>query len=308
VAYRIKQTSVYSDVEQKMELIKKIQTIDLNAFSIDELVEMITPLFKGLQMNAPIIKKGTKIYRTRIVKQKTKNISEVGVPPKNKITKLGRLNNAGEQIGYFSTSRRSAYFETTPKEGDFVILTRWILKQNLILVHVGYIEEAFGDLDSNRKGNEYGWAKETQGFNKRNKEIYNFLSQQFVKNVPVGEEYLYKLTISIARKFMKNGPQDGLLYPTIAMKGNTDNIALNPESLSKINLLSIEFNKIQEKKDFGFELTKIDSATKWNSVGDIVWNSRKLNWTIGPGKMATAKAEDGEWVLYDEENKEIFQN
>jgi hypothetical protein len=282
--------------------------IDLKTAKIEELLDRLTPLFTGLQIRAPVIKAGTKLIRARKLNKGEciENIVDVGIPPPSKIVRPSRLNDIGEQVGYFSISHRSVYFEVHPKVGDIIILSRWITKSDMIFLHVGYQSDIFSSIASSRTGAEYDWAPETRQISKHNQEVYDFLSSELTKIVPDEKEWEYKTTIAIGRKFFGNGPHDGLLYPSIAMKANADNMAIKKESLSKLRLYAIEKNQITEINGMQINYERIDSSTTWDEDGKIHWNGRGICWEVGPKQMVQAKVEDDEWVLYNDRGNEIF--
>lgn len=283
------------------------KNINVRNAAVEQLVDSLTPLFQGLRIHSPIVKAGTKFFRVRIVGDRVSNIAEAGIPPIDKITKPGRLNDAGEQLGYFSMSRRSAYFEVGPGRGDHVILSRWVAESDFIFLHIGYQSDVFSALSSSRTGTEYNWASESRKTSERNRQVYDFLSNELTKVVESGNEWEYKTTIAIGRKFLGDGPHDGLLYPTIAMSGNSDNAAIKISSIPKLRLYAIEFNKLKTVDGMKMNIDQVDSSTTWNEHGEISWSGRHLQWKLTrPGQEAIAKAEDGEWVLYDEEGNEIL--
>jgi hypothetical protein len=286
--------------------INPFEGVEVENADIEELVARLTPLFRGLEIRAPIVDVGTKFFRARRVRDRVSSVSEVGMPPASLITVLGRLNGIGEQVGYFSMSRRSAYFEVHPKAGEFIILSRWIAESNLTFLHVGYQSDIFSSMKSSRTGSEYDWASETRQSSDHNQEIYDFLSSELTKTVDPGNECEYKTTIAIARKFFGGGLHDGLLYPSIAMKANADNAALKKESVRKLRLYAVEYNHVTAVN--GMEITSdlVDSSVTWDETGKITWNGRPLIWELGPYQTAHAKADDGFWTLYDTAGKEIF--
>lgn len=280
--------------------------VDLENAKIEELTARLTPLFTDLRIYAPLVNQGTKFFRARVVADRVCNISEVGMPPASAITTWGRLNEPGEQLGYFSTSRRSAYFEVHPRVGDFVILSCWVAESSLQFLHVGYQSDVFSRMASSRTGEEFDWVSDTRRSSDNNREVYDFLSSELTKTVKPGNEWEYKTTVAIARKFLDNGPHDGLLYPSIAMKANADNAAIKRRSVSKLRLCAIEYNQITEADGMQMNYERVDSSVAWDDAGTINWNGRSLIWKVGPGQTAVAKAEDGGWILYDTAGNEIF--
>ena len=278
--------------------------IDVRSAPIADLQQCLQELFVGLRIAAPAIAAGAKFYRVRIVGDRipksiaelVPNIIDVGMPPKDRITRPGRLNDIGEQVGYFSDSRRFAYFEMSPKVGDVVILSRWISTCALSLLHIGYTDEALKKLGSARNPDEIAWAEATRCLDTRNWDVYGYISSEITKRVNSGDEAAYKTTIAMAKWFFGQGEHDGLIYPTIAMCGNANNVALKPDRVSKLRLTSVDFNRVTRVEGMNADLDLIDSAVQWDDAGAIKWNGRRIKWEIGPGEEFTWADIDGENV------------
>ena len=284
----------------------QLRAVDLEATDIPTLLEMLTPVFRGLALDAVVIPIGTRLFRGRIVTERPANIFEVGPPPAELIRSRGRLNDVGERIGYFSHSRRPAYFEVAPEIGDFFILSRWVLSEPVIPLHVGYTADASQSLNSAREVSTVPWYEKVNSRDCRTKEIYQFLSSEITKRIPKGSENAYKMTIAIGKKFFLDGPHDGLLYPTIAMNGNADNIVILPKSFGKIRLVAIEFNKVSKREGLIYTADYVDSSVQWNSNGDIMWNGRGLKWELTPDCFpTTSRIVDEEWLLFRPDGTEI---
>ena len=52
--------------------------IDIENAEIEELVACLTPLFTNLSIRAPIVNKGTKFFRARVVEGRVSNVSPRG--------------------------------------------------------------------------------------------------------------------------------------------------------------------------------------------------------------------------------------
>ncbi len=289
---------------QLNNLIKKIKALVLSEVSISSILTKLYPIFKGFKLTMPYVKPGFKLYRLRIVNSKPKNISEVGMPPKKLINRYGRLNGIGEQMFYSSMSRRSTYFELGVKKDDFCVLSRWKSIDKLLLIHIGFSEDYHERLNSGRTNNNHPFTKISRKFSARDRMIYDFISNEFIRKAKEG--YEYKISIALAKKMLYNGPQDGIIYPSISAFGNIDNVAIKPDRINKIQLKSIEYVKVKNRENTQCEIDVIDSSTNFDEDGTINWNGRKLQWELrNKGDTGNAKVIDSEWVLFDDNGNEI---
>ena len=65
---------------------------------------------------------------------------------------------------------------------------------------------------------------------------------------------------------------DGLLYPSIAVNGNTDNIALKPEYVDKnLRFLQVDLLKVVKKEGNKVRIQPFDVAQQISSRGEVLW-------------------------------------
>lgn len=299
--------SIILDENDVYKAIEKIESTDLITVSIDELEELLKPLFIGYKVNVPNFDKGIYLYRGRIC-SKPNNIKEVSYPHPTKIKSYGRLNNIGDSIFYGATARSVPFFELDATVGDTLALSVWKSTEKMLLNHIGFTGECSSLLNSNRDLNRiYDFVKKMNNFSNLNNLVHSYLASKFTQKINAGEEYKYKLTIAIGRKLMMGDFFVGILYPTIAMSGNADNIAIKTDFAdSKIDFVSVEFVKITEKKGFKYSFDILDSATKFDNKGNILWLGRALQWKLkDQGEEIKMKSEDGAWVGYDKNGNRV---
>lgn len=258
------------DMTATMSLIAKIQELDLNFTSADEIKELVNTILQGYVTNAHRFQTGIKLYSGRI-DIKPINFSEISCPPAN-LAPLGLANLAGQPILYCCTARDAVFFELQPIVGDTIVVTHWITTAPLLVNHVGYTRRVFDTLESKRQ--VAGWGTEPPLPAKAGlEEITNFLADVFTKAVPPDEEPLYhKLTAAVADNLFAGEPFDGLLYPSLKMRANADCFALKPSFANRhLCFQKAEFIRITAIREFGYDFKVLDTAPEVASSGTIEW-------------------------------------
>ena len=261
--------------------IDKIESSDLKTISIDSLEIYLKPLFSGYRFTAPFFDKGVYLYRGRIA-EKPNNIKKLIYPPSECITNYGRINEKGKSFFYGAVARSVPFFELNTKVGDKIALSTWRSNNKMHLNHIGFTEECKKNINSNRDLSEiYNFVKDTSNFGNLNNFVHNYLSSKFIQVIEEGNEFKYKLTIAIARKLLMGNLLNGILYPTIAMSANADNIVLKTDFFdNNIDFVSVEYIEIIEKNGLQYKINVLDSSTKLNNKGDFSWSGRGLQWKI----------------------------
>ncbi|RZN37195.1 MAG: hypothetical protein EFT35_06795, partial [Methanophagales archaeon ANME-1-THS] len=254
-----------SSKEEIQKAIKTIKELDLKSAEIDTIKELLTPIFKGYIITTPKFKPGLTLYRGRCFENKPTNISEITYPPKERIRSVQRVNRAGHPVFYCSTAREALFFELDVKPKDKIVVSKWETTKELLVNNVGYTRTCFSNLKSNRESQTWGEIKKEINIPETNNLVNEFLSQEFTKIVPAEKEYLYKISIAIAEKLFSDDLFDGLLYPTIPMKANADNLALKPRYIDekKIAIKTVEYIQIDTKEDFKYKITVLDFANSY---------------------------------------------
>ncbi|AWA31071.1 hypothetical protein HYN48_13790 [Flavobacterium magnum] len=255
--------------ENIIQRIFEIENLDLQEASIEEISEMLNLLFTGYKINTPCFEPGVELFRGIKYSEKPKNISSLSYPPKN-FAKINRASRESESIFYAGTSREVPFFELNLRPGDFIVLSHWITTTKIMLNNVGYTDENFLNLNSSRENEKWNpKASETE----ENEIIQNFLAKTFSQPVSQKNIHLYKLTIAIAEKHFKSEIFDGLVYPTVAMRGNAENFAIKPNYIDDGNLLflGVEFIEVTKQYDFKYDINILDSANSISEQGMIEW-------------------------------------
>jgi hypothetical protein len=95
---------------------------------------------------------------------------------------------------------------------------------------------------------------------------------------------------------------DALLYPTIAMRGNVDNLAIKPCYVDegKLEFVNARWYRIDSRNDFQYEATETDFANSFKEDGTLEWKGRKGQWFLRKQwDQLIMKSENGVWVARD---------
>lgn len=282
-------------LKQIQETIEEIRRLDLKVADIDIIKENLKPLFVGYTLRAPIYEPGLKLYRGRICNEKLNNIKDITYPPAKLITKYQRVNRPGQSVFYCCADRRVPFSECFAKTGDKFVLSQWKTVSRLLVNNIGY-------LNNNIMGLQ---PKSLDELKEANILIRNFIDEEFTKNVNEGEEYLYKITIALAEKHFSDDIFNGLLYPSIAIKAHSDNLALKPHYVDKNLMIErVEFIQIISVKGFEYKIKVLDLATSFGKDGSIEWKGHPGEWYLKKKDDELILAvENGRWIARDKKGK-----
>lgn len=288
---------------------------NLESLEIDEIVELLGPLKIGMEVHTPIIPSGEFLYRGRKIdsdfsKENGITISDLTYPSAEK-AKLGRLNRDGSPIFYCSVSKEVVFFEIPDlTDGDEIILSYWQTSERMVVNNIGYTQSLFDKLGAKRECPIWSVGENQQGnahqeiisdpdsftpnmiekalSRDENSAIRQAFSDAFMCEVGLGERHRYKLSTAIGELHLgeivnSTVEFSGVMYPTMRMWANSDNLALLPAFVDK----NVEFRmamhvRIDSKTENKFSITKIDSAIKVSDDGTLNWLGRLPNWTLGP--------------------------
>ena len=288
--------------------IEELKRMDLPSAKIDLLRSRINLLFKGYSFVAPVWPQGQIVFRGRKLKERPTNVSQLKYPPAHLVTKFQRASRPGRSMFYCSLTKEPAIFELTPEPEEHLAISRWRFKVKMLATNVGFAEQTFTRLGAARP--VPSWSMYSLPNVVAQRLISKFLAAQFTIAVPAGEEYRYKFSAAIAEELYqkpvhldddakRDGVQfGGLHYPTIAMRANSDNLALLPNFVDDyLDLASVDWIRIDAKKpDFKYDVTYLDFANSFGADGSIEWKGRRSQWKLEPGEAAGISVEDGRLV------------
>lgn len=180
---------------------------------------------------------GTKFFRVRTIADgdhiwPLKSMSLIGDcwEPPSSIVKKQRLNKDGEPLLYTTPINHKIPIEELkiPDDKFFSLI----------------VYEAISPIKVIVIGAE---PPQNQGFSKEELlklvMLKDFLLHEFVRDVGIGTEYLYKISESIAKYFFDTPVEDAWCYPSIANK-DCYNVCFKPGKTNKLKLIGVQISKV----------------------------------------------------------------
>jgi hypothetical protein len=304
----------------------------LNTLEIDDIKKRLEPLMLGYAVQSPIFDPGAFVYRGRVITptfNKATGITRKDLiyPPTN-LASLGRLNRAGQPVFYCSTHKESVFFELPDlKPGDEVVLTFWKTTEKMFVNNIGYTEYAFKELGAKRPVPQWGpiqapdstkatvtlpeipeQVRDVALSKDQNRELKEAFSKRFMCKVGDGETFLYRLTVAIGEihlgTIVSHKTQfAGILYPSVRMWANGDNVALLPWFVDS----HLDFRKavhvgIKGRTETSIDTEYLDAAHEFDDAGNLKWLGRVRAWPLEPkqgAKFAIVAGldEDGDYTI-----------
>lgn len=289
---------------------------NLPSLEIDEIKKRLDLLTIGYAIQSPIFDPGAFIYRGRLLTptfNKAAGITRKDLiyPPANVAT-LGRLNRAGQSIFYCSMHKELVFFELRDvKPGDEIILTFWKTTEKMFVNNIGYTEYAFNQLGAKRPLPQWGpylppdSTELTVALLKlpedvrvslltkdQNRELKEEFSKYFMRKVGDDDSYSYRLTVAIGEMHLGTIVSHqtqfaGILYPSVRMWANGDNLALLPWFVDN----HLEFRKavhvrIKDTTETTINIDYLDAAHEFDAADKLKWLGRVKAWTLQPKQGA----------------------
>jgi hypothetical protein len=290
---------------------------NLRSLEIDQIKQRLEPLTIGYSIETPIFDPGTFLYRARRIGpvfNKATGITrnDLIYPPKD-LAPLGRLNRAGQSMFYSSMHKESVFFEVPElNAGDELILTFWKTTQKMFINNIGYTEFAFKQLGAKRALPQWGPPQAPDSTEQtvrlptipeeavkialskdQSREIKEAFSEYFMRKVTADESFRYKLTTAIGELHLgsivsHNTQFAGVLYPSIRMWANGDNLALLPWFVdSHLEHRKAVHVRIKGRTETGIDIEYLDAAHEFDGAGRLNWLGRIRNWTLQPKQKAS---------------------
>ncbi|WP_152620321.1 RES domain-containing protein [Pedobacter lusitanus] len=167
-------------------------------------------------------------------------IDDLLAPPLH-LVKVNRCNIENEQVLYCSLDEASAYWETKPKYGDIITVSRFVLKDGANSICSVIVPEPFS----------------TENFSNPLRLVYSLIREFFVDVFTLKvdrsrpRDYIFSAMITSEQLFYPIQSVDNIeaiIYPSVQRSGFGDNIAIrNDIFLQKYNFVSAETRFILEE-------------------------------------------------------------
>lgn len=262
------------------ETIREIGQLDLTVCEIEDIAVLLNQIGVGYTQKGLMLEPGTLLYRAIPYSSKPTHASYLSYPPEA-FAKAGRVSRKGNPVFYSATDYRTSIWEIGLKPGDKFVMTRWVVQKEIQLTNVGFMPETYKRLKSNGFRpvvDQVIDRKNIYSGHRNNLALHKYLADQFCRPVSKDQTHLYKLTTAIAEFVMYDG-WAGLAYPTMAMRGNGENVVLKTEIIdlgivSPLDVLWAEIiEEIPDEINPKFKGRTLDCARHFTTDKFIVWGT-----------------------------------
>lgn len=186
---------------------------------------------------------GTRFYRVRALPEDDRHlplrtiskVADCWEPPEN-VVRAGRLNRDNESLLY------------TAPQSPVIAVDEMKIPDNQLFSLIVY--ESTDPISVTM----IGAAPKVEGLSSEEslkvRMIQDFLKHEFIRDVGVGTEYLYRISESIAKDYFDLPPelQDAWCYPSIAKKGSF-NVCFRKGHRSKLKLVGVQIASVIHEGD-----------------------------------------------------------
>ena len=276
--------------------IRILRSLDLETVGDTYLKKMVGALLgHGYIDRMPYIQNPTAI-RVRINDNGNlfENVRQLWWPPAD-VVQRGRCNDAGQPVFYFSDSEETAIIEKQPKLGDVltVLTSELVDTAKMPLVMMVGIHEFTGKtnprygLTPREKDTRQNQFIRREGLSKIVPLLHGYVRDEFLRDVPTGFEFEYKITSTIARllitkpetidedgNLVQGVTADGIVYPSIRADKFGVNVALKTESADRLYrpVSCIVYKVIAAHDKFPFTVGELCRSKSIQAGGVIVWD------------------------------------
>ncbi|MDX5407580.1 MAG: hypothetical protein LPK11_11165 [Chromatiaceae bacterium] len=204
---------------------------------------------------------GTRFYRVRALPEDDRHlplrtmskVTDCWEPPES-VVRAGRLNRDNESLLY------------TAPQSPVVAVDEMKIPDNQLFSLIVY--ESTDPISVTM----IGAAPSVEGLSGEEalkvRMIQDFLKHEFIRDVGVGTEYLYRISESITKDYFDLPPdfQDAWCYPSIAKKGSF-NVCFRKGNRSKLKLIGVQIASVVREGDnylFGAKVIAVESGDGLN--------------------------------------------
>ncbi len=250
-------------------VIDQILQLDTARVPIELCFDLVGRLMVGLPYGAGPIH-ATPVYRARRLETigDAPAWTDLWYPPEASKVPLGRLNQEGQPMFYGSEYASTAALEATWPAGGlaYVLECSWRATPTMAMLLRKPLPQ----------GATENWRLVGIDYEKNVKAVHDFIYDQMTTDVPTGVEHLYKITNAIGDRFLSARQFDGLVYPSIARRQGTANVAMRPDRADallrpmRIHTVHVEANGRQ---------SPVNNLSAPIIVSDLPWDSSRA-WSL----------------------------
>ncbi len=263
--------------------IKQISSVDVESVPIGYLKHKIDGLLKGMWtpwFGGPF----HEVWRAR--KGEFNHVSELWYPPKECVSKLGRMNEKNDSMFYscFGLNARPGSLEEIRADvGDRITQLSCSLNPSdklLKVLSLGHADQWMKEkAPSNMKHRfinaeaEYKRDCGSEEQYQRSLLLKDWVNEKFIENVADGEEHNYAHSVAISKGFFDGFNCDAILYPSVAASTKAINLVMRPEVADDyFTPIYARIVEVLSKSPTGIELKLKNESKSISTDGTINWS------------------------------------
>jgi hypothetical protein len=286
----------------------------LQRLTIEALKNQLRTKLGGMVRAVKNITAGNIVYRGVFWDHRPDLISQLSYPPPSKVASLGRLNRIGQSIFYASCAPPGVFYELKAREGSLIAFSEWQVMKPLWMHNLGYHADALARLGAlpNSAQARLPLIEPIPSETPHNKQLRKKVALAFTEDVPTGFEYRYKQSVALAEFWCEHqqrlpiypgGPEtddvSGIIYPSLQMRGDADNLAVWPEFVHSSMALRQAQYVLVEKADY----TRLAFSFLTLALAHEFADGMSINWRVDlpseDSRRCHIALEDSSWVQRD---------
>jgi len=271
--------------------IAALRGLDLRTANIDEIKKQLGLISRGWVTTGYTFHPSpdSLLTRARICEKLPEHLSEIGAPSPEMVSTFGRANFPGQSIFYASAGRQMPFFEVAARTGDKIALSVWEIAKPLTLLPIGYTPEVFEQSSSSREVPFQLASILSMPY------VHRFLSEHFCRVINNRNSHEYKISATFAQMAYQSTGLHGVLYPSLAMRANGDNMALRRDVISNgtIKLRWLEWVEITECHDMRYSIKTLLHSERFEH-GRIYWDEIQPV-SLQPGEKMRISVKNGRY-------------
>lgn len=272
--------------------ITKLQNLDLMTADVNQVRKQLSLISRGWVTTGYTFQPSpdSLLSRARVCNKLPEHLSEIGPPPPEMVTTFGRANLPGQAIFYASVGRQMPLFEVDARLGEKIALSVWEIVKPLNLLPMGYTPEVF---QRSASGREIPFQQAYVIGTPQLQLIHSFLNEHFCSVVESNNSHEYKISAAFAQMAYESAGLHGVLYPSLAMRANGDNVALRRNVISNgiVKLRWIEWIEITERVGMRYTIKTLLHAERFER-GRICWDEIRPV-SLQPGELMRISVKNG---------------
>jgi hypothetical protein len=287
--------------EERMELFRHLETLDLENVSLNELEALYKELIIGLKLATFPLPEGTFLFRAIEWEDKPLMWKDI-IYPSKELAKMNRANEEGLQVFYSSTVKKSVFHELDFQAGKKYIISKWINEDYLVSLQcIGYNLQELHELAGMYHSSFNFENVDDELRTENNADLQAFLKNKFSKKLEKPGDY--KASIAIAKIFYDSnielgalsGRFDGLIYHTTSLEDYAANILLRKDVIDskRVRFDSVEYIEVIGKNEGTFTYKLLDYAEKIKEEV-IQWKNFDRTWILDDESDDVTYREDGD--------------